>query len=190
MKEVCVENSDRFFVITGGPGSGKSSLIKALEDSGYGSSVEAGRGIIQDQMSIGGRALPWDDRSLFAEMMLSWEMRSYRIAECSAGPFFFDRGVVDVIGYLQLVELAIPGYVRKAAETFRYRRRVFIAPPWQEIFCQDRERRQDFAEAIRTFDALAAAYDACGYELVELPRISVEARKSFVLRSIDVVPVR
>jgi len=70
------EMTQRFFVLTGGPGSGKSALLDALERAGYARSVEAGRGIILDQQTIEGRALPWSDPTLFAEMMLSWEMRS------------------------------------------------------------------------------------------------------------------
>jgi predicted ATPase len=184
VKRGSVENSDRFYVFTGGPGSGKRSLIRDLEDSEYTCSAEAGRGIIQDQMLIGGHALPWDDRLLFAEMMLSWEIRSYRMAESSTRPVFFDRSIVDVPGYLQLIGQPIPEHVKRAAETFRYNRRVFIAPPWQEIFHQDRERKQDFAEAIRTYDALVAAYRTYDYELAELPRVSVEERKRFVFQNV------
>ena len=73
-----VADAERFFVVTGGPGSGKSTLIDALERAGCARSVEGGRGIIQDQVAIGGTALPWSDPSAFAELMLSWEMRSYR----------------------------------------------------------------------------------------------------------------
>lgn len=29
-------------------------------------------------MAIGGSPLPWADRELFAELMLSWEMRTYQ----------------------------------------------------------------------------------------------------------------
>lgn len=94
------ENINRFFVLTGGPGSGKSSLVDALQQRGNARSVEAGRAIIQDQMAIGGRALPWVDPILLAELMLAWEMRSYRIAQDQAARVFFDRGVPDVVGYL------------------------------------------------------------------------------------------
>lgn len=71
---------DHLYVITGGPGSGKSTLVEALAASGIPSMPEAGRAIIQDQVAIGGDALPWSDRHAFAELMLSWEMRSYRAA--------------------------------------------------------------------------------------------------------------
>jgi predicted ATPase len=171
---------DRFVVLTGGPGSGKSALIDALERAGFGRTVEAGRGIIQDQVAIGGRALPWIDPALFAEMMLAWEMRSYREAGERAGTIFFDRGVPDVAGYLRLMKLPVRESVEKAVARFRYDPRVFIAPPWEEIFQQDRERKQDFAEAVRTYEMLAETYTKCGYELVALPRLSVQERVEFV----------
>jgi predicted ATPase len=174
-------NSERFYVITGGPGSGKTSLIEALRSRGYVCSTEAGRAIIQDQAAIGGSALPWHDRMLFAELMLQWEMRSYHLAELSTSPVFFDRGVPDVLGYLCLVGLPVPHHVHKAADQFRYNRAVFIAPPWCEIFRQDIERKQDFDEAQRTYESLSKTYTELGYELVELPRRAVEDRVKFIL---------
>lgn len=179
------ENPDRFLVVTGGPGSGKSSLIDALQQSGYARSVEAGRSIIQDQTAIGGRALPWVDPALFAEMMLCWEMRSYQMAQLQNGLAFFDRGVPDVLGYLRFLNLPVPEHMRKAANTFRYNRHVFIAPPWQEIFRQDRERKQDFGEAVRTYETMVATYATLGYDLVEIPRVPVDERVRFMLRSVD-----
>ena len=178
------EDGQRFFVITGGPGSGKSALIEALQQFGYVTCVEAGRGIIQDQVTIGGNALPWSDPLLFAEMMLSWEMRSYHMAKCKSGTTFFDRGVPDVLGYLRMLNLPVPGHMQRAADAFRYNRRVFIMPPWREIFRQDHERKQEFDESIRTHDAMVATYTALGYDLVEIPRSPVEARARFVLDNV------
>jgi predicted ATPase len=181
------ENHERFFVLTGGPGAGKTSLIEELHHRGYARSHEAGRGVIQDQVAIGGRALPWSDPALFAEMMLSWDMRSYQMAQQESGIVFFDRGVPDVAGYLRLLGMPVPEHMQKATETLRYNRRVFIAPPWEEIFQQDRERKQDFEEAVRTYDALAATYTACGYDLIEIPRSRLEERVRFVLHHVGAV---
>ncbi|AYZ65961.1 ATPase [Burkholderia multivorans] len=179
------EAARRFFVVTGGPGSGKSTLIDALERAGFARSQEAGRGVIQDQMAVDGPALPWRDRSAFAELMLGWEMRSHHLARKARGPVFFDRGVPDVIGYLRLSGLAVPAHAEAAARRFRYHRRVFIAPPWPDIYAQDAERRQDFAEAVRTYEAMVECYASYGYRLIELPRASVTVRVRFVLDALD-----
>jgi predicted ATPase len=166
------------FVITGGPGSGKTTLIEALEREGFARTVEAGRAIIQQQQAIDGPALR--DPALFAELMLSWELRSYRMARDLQGPVLCDRGVPDVVGYLQLMKLPVARHVERAAALFRYNRRVFIAPPWAEIFAPDAERRQSFDEALRTCEAMVAAYRAFGYDLLELPRCGIAERAAFL----------
>lgn len=176
--------TDRLIVITGGPGSGKSTLVAALSSRGLHCMSEAGRAIIQDQVAIGGDALPWADRAKFAELMLSWDMRSYRDAAGLSGQVVFDRGIPDVIGYLALSGLNVAGHFEAAARTFRYRREVFIAPPWPEIYERDAERRQSQDEAEATYHALDVAYRRLGYEPVALPRTSVAARVEFIARAI------
>jgi predicted ATPase len=177
-------HGDRLIVITGGPGSGKTTLIDALEAAGFARTHEAGRGIIQDQVAIGGEALPWRDPLAFAEQLLAWDMRSYSMAQARIGPVFCDRGIPDTIGYLALMKLPVPAHMTRAAELFRYHPRVFIAPPWRDIFTQDAERRQDFAEAERTWQVMVETYTGLGYELVALPRVSVADRVRFVIGEI------
>lgn len=96
------------------------------------------------------------------------------------GPVFFDRGMPDVVGYLRLMALPVPRHVERAAALFRYNRRVFIAPPWAEFFTPDAERKQSFDEAVRTYEAMVAAYEALGYDLIELPRSSIAERVTFL----------
>lgn len=175
---------DRFFILTGGPGSGKTTLIAALAAQGIRHMPEAGRAIIQGQAAIGGSALPWADRLAFAELMLSHEMRSYREAQEFSGPVLFDRGVPDVIGYLRVSDLPVPPHIEQAAQRFRYHRRVFIAPPWPAIFARDAERKQSLAEAEATYRAMVAVYSGLGYELLPLPFAPVPERVEFVRKII------
>jgi len=172
--------TNHLHVITGGPGSGKTSLIDALAAEGVSHMLEAGRAIIQDQVDIGGTALPWKDREAFATLMLAWEMRSYREAVSAPGPIIFDRGLPDVIGYLRLCGLPVPAPTLRAAELRRYASRVFIAPPWPTIFEQDTERKQTPAEAEATYHAMVDAYSGLGYELVTLPLAPIVERAKFV----------
>jgi predicted ATPase len=176
--------TDHLFVITGGPGSGKSSLIAELAARGVTTMQEAGRAIIRDQVAIGGDALPWADREGFAAQMLGWELRSHREALTLTGPVVLDRGIPDVIGYLRLCGLPAPAHAARAAAAFRYNRTVFIAPHWPEIYAQDAERKQGEAEAAATHDMMARVYVELGYRLAELPRVELSSRVEFILAHI------
>ena len=177
--------TDHLVVITGGPGAGKSTLVTALAEAGFRTVPESGRAIIREQAFIGGPGRPDVDPALYAELMLSRDLAAWQAQADAAGtpadPIFFDRGVVDVLGYLMLLGLEPPAHLLRACERCRYAPRVFIAPPWPEIFVRDAERRQDLDEAVRTHAAMVEAYRRCGYELVELPRGSVAERVAFVL---------
>ncbi len=179
---------DHLFVVTGGPGTGKSTLIEALARHGIGHMPEAGRAIIRDQVNIGGPALPWGDRALYAELMLGWELRSYHEAETMPGPVVMDRGIPDVIGYLRLINLQVPVHAEVAAQRYRYNRTVFLAPYWEEIFAQDAERKQGCEEAEATGRMMKETYEGLGYELVELPKASVEERVAFVMETVGRTP--
>lgn len=172
--------TDHLHIITGGPGSGKTSLIEALAAQGLSHKPESGRAIIREQVAIGGTALPWADRAAFAAAMLRRDSRAWRSAVAAPGPILFDRGIPDVLGYLALCELPIPPLMWRAAERRRYARTIFIAPPWPAIFAQDAERRQTAVEAEATFDAMVGIYTRLGYDLVELPRASVADRARFI----------
>lgn len=172
---------DCFFVLTGGPGSGKTTLIAAMKRRGYATTEEAGRGVIREELDAGGNALPWIDPERFAERMFEWELRSYRSAERISGAVFFDRGLPDTIGYLRLEGLPVPFAMEEEALRLRYNRQVVIAPPWKDIYGKDEERRQSWQVAVRTYEVMAETYDALGYGLVELPRGTVEDRADFLI---------
>jgi predicted ATPase len=113
-------------------------------------------------------------------------MRSYRAAQNLTAlkikaPVIFDRGVPDVLGYLRLCNLTVPSHTERAAQIFRYHRRVLIAPPWPEIFAVDGERKQSFEEAKATYEMMIETYSALGYDLIPLPLVPVPERLQFVL---------
>jgi predicted ATPase len=169
-------------VLTGGPGSGKTTLIDALAAEGIATVPEAGRAIIRDQMAIGGRAVPWDDPALYAELMLARDLAAWRTAQERDGPVVFDRGVVDIAGYLTLIGRPVPDHLLRAIDTCRYAPTVFIAPPWPEIYGTDTERKQDWAEAVATHDAMVETYTRHGYTLIPLPKTDLPTRRTLVRR--------
>lgn len=172
--------SDRLHVITGGPGSGKTTLIDALAATGIATSPEVGRAVIREQVARGGTALPWGDERAFAELMLPREIAARAAALARGDPVVLDRGVPDVIGFLRVTGLPVPPLAHAAAWEHRYNPRVFLAPFWAEIYAHDAERKQSPAVAAATQAVMVATYRDYGYDLVELPRASVAERVAFV----------
>ncbi|OWU66537.1 ATPase [Roseovarius sp. 22II1-1F6A] len=172
--------SDHFFVVTGGPGAGKTSLITEFSRRGFHTIPESGRAIIREEVASGGDALPWAGRMAYAERMLEHDLRAYSAAQSLSGPVIFDRGIPDVLGYLTLCGLPVPPHIAAAAKATRYNARVFLAPYWNEVFTQDTERKQTRTEAEATCAAMRETFTALGYQITELPRADIATRADFV----------
>ena len=168
-------------ILTGGPGSGKTSIIEELRSRGFQCIDEVGRKIIQEQLEMGGDALHWGDQIKFRDLMLSRSVEDYLSVEETKKPVFFDRGIPELIGYSYLINQPVSEECKLAAEKYRYHQNVFIAPPWLEIYQNDAERKQDFQEAIATYEAVKKSYIECGYNVIELPKVDVDGRVTFIL---------
>lgn len=176
-----IQRNKQAIVVTGGPGMGKTSLIEKLGQMGYACIQESGRHIIQAELKSGGNRLPWADRRGFAQEMFNMAIADFERALNTDTQTFFDRGLPDVIGYMTLCNLPIPGDLWSAVETHRYHPHVFIAPPWQEIYVTDNERKQSFEDAKATYEVMANVYTHLGYSLIEIPKVTIEERAQFVI---------
>lgn len=169
------------FVITGGPGVGKTTLLNELDRRGYGCVPEVAREIIRQQVASGCDALPWANTARYTQLMLQGSIEVYKANSSATRPTFFDRGIPDVLCHARLIGLDGIADIEAACENYRYNQIAFIAPPWREIYSTDDERKQSFEEAVRTYEVMQEAYRSCGYQLIELPRVSVEERAEFVI---------
>lgn len=174
--------NENFYIVTGGPGVGKTTLLLELEKSGYTYIPEVAREIIQEQLKSGGDKLPWGNVESYRDLMLQKSVETYLSAEkLSERILFFDRGIPDTLAYSNLINLPITKDLENSVERYRYNRKVFILPPWKNIYHTDDERKQDFDEAVRTFEALTEVYRNLDYELIEVPKTAAEKRAEFVI---------
>jgi predicted ATPase len=170
---------NRFVVISGCSGGGKSALLAALARRGYAVVEEPGRRIVKDELDKDGSALPWVDPAAFARRAIAMSLADLAAAGRETGWVFFDRGLIDAETALR--QLAGQPTLATSHQARHYHQRVFLAPPWPEIYREDPERRHGHEEAIAEYERLAEAYPALGYEVVILPKIAVEARADFVI---------
>jgi len=170
----------RKYIITGGPGSGKSTLIAGLQQHGYNCSQEISRRLIIEQVNLGSDCLPWADVSCFSVKVLA-EMVNAWNSESDQSLTFFDRAIPDIMAYLEIAGLAVDEMYDDALASHPYEKQVFILPPWQGIYVNDPERWQTFEEAITIHDAIAGMYSRCGFELITVPGLPLEERVDFIL---------
>ena len=173
---------DRFVIISGCSSGGKSTLIAELARRGYATAEEPGRRIVKEELAGDRRALPWVDGAAFSRRAIDISLADREAASGQPGWVFFDRGLIDAAAGLERTSgepaLAIYG------PAHRYHHRVFLTPPWPEIYVKDAERRHDLEAAMEEYDRAFVVYPSQGYELIILPKIGVAERADFVLRTL------
>ena len=179
-----IHERDNFYIVTGCSGGGKSAIIEALRAKGFQCVDEAGREIVKEQVRIGGDGTPWQDPTKFLELLLSrYKYLFEQVAERTL-PVFSDRGIPDLVANSRPLDGAVPEHYRAAARAYRYARKVFVTPPWREIFRTDDERRHSYEDALAMYRELPDAYRQFGYELVEVPKAPVAERVEFILQKV------
>jgi predicted ATPase len=170
---------DRFVVISGCSGGGKSALLAELGLRGHPIVEEPGRRIVKEELRGGGSALPWVDEVAFARRAIAMALADRATASRIDGWVFFDRGLVDAAAGLQ--HLTGEQVLAAFGQCHRYHWRVFLAPPWHEIYATDPARRHGFDVAVAEYSRLFEAYPLLGYEVFVLPKMAVMDRADFVL---------
>ncbi|MBO0756281.1 MAG: AAA family ATPase, partial [Bradyrhizobiaceae bacterium] len=69
-------------------------------------------------------------------------------------------------------------------QTNRYHWRVFLTPPWPEIYGTDPQRRHGLDVASAEYSRLLETYPWLGYEVSILPKVEVRERADFILRTL------
>lgn len=177
------KNFENFYILTGGPGVGKTTLLHSLNALGFITVPEDARKIIQQQMAVNGSSLPWKDKESYAQLMLRASINTYEEynSKNTADVVFFDRGIPDAVCYMKMEKIPVAPHTDELINKYPYNKTVFMLPPWQEIYVKDTERRQNWKEALFTFEKMKETYAEYGYDIIEIPKGSAAERSRFIL---------
>ncbi len=167
-----------FFVLTGGGGTGKTTLLAHLQGAGERVVAENIRAVIREQVETGGTAVPWIDAKACCDLTTARDVADFDRLASETGRVFFDRGLMDMYG-----TNGVPPSpeLTEAIRTRRYNAKVFVFPPWREIYGTDTERREDWSKMEAVFEQILRTLPVLGYEPVVVPKACVEDRAAFVL---------
>lgn len=183
-KTLPILNTKRF-VITGGPGTGKTSIINELIQRDYICLEEISRQVTLEARESGIEQLFLTQPLLFSELLLKGRKNQFDQATTYHKNFvFLDRGLPDVLAYMNYIGNEYPDPFTEACKNNIYDR-VFILAPWQEIYISDNERYENFDQAIEIHQHLIITYASFGYDLLDVPFSSVEKRTDYILNIIE-----
>lgn len=175
-------NIDKRIVLTGSPGTGKSSVIDMLKQMSsiqYNIIEEPARELIEYLQIYDKENLPWNNRENFQKLVEKKNIENYKNNKSG----FFDRSIVDELGFRSYYGIEIPTYLIDYCQKYRYDK-VFIFPPWLEIFKNDNVRKETFSETVELDKHISKYYKEMKYELIVVPKVSVKERIEFILNHI------
>lgn len=171
------------YVVTGGPGFGKTALIEALKADNYLCSDEYARDLILSQQKIGGEILPWKKPRLFQQEILSRRVSFFN----SVPPgiiAFADRAIPDQLAFARYKGFGSPEILEEAAQQYRYAPVVFVTPPWRGIYTNDAIRTETFDEAQKIHEIVVETYKNLNYRIIELPLVPISERKKYIFQNL------
>lgn len=168
-------------VLIGGPGTGKTSVIRAIEDKGYTCFEEISRAVTAQAQKEGIEQLFLKEPLLFSEMLMNGRVQQYLESnEVDEEFVFFDRGIPDITAYMDYKDTPYPERFSLKNEDFKYDA-VFYFPIWKEIYKQDHERYESYEQALEIHKYLRETYNNLGYHLIQMPKKGVGERVDFIL---------
>ena len=175
-------------VITGGPSTGKTSVINHLEKLGYTCLHEVIRLMTLEKKAEEGDTVfksnpivSVSNPKAFNQRILDARIEQYTsVANGMEENIFFDRGIPDVLAYMDCFHQTYETEFEKACKKYVYDA-VFIMPPWQEIHVMDSERFESYEESMQVYECLFNCYTRFGYEVLVVPQMSVDKRVHYIL---------
>ena len=180
-----LKDTPKKIVITGGPGTGKTTLIKELERRNFLCIPEISRQITLKARANGVEYLFLKDPLHFSKLLLEGREKQYlQSLKLDSEIVFFDRGIPDVHAYMNHTDTAYPKVYIEKSKKYKYDS-IFLLPPWEDIYETDDERYESFDMAIELHHHLKNAYSELGYHIYEVPIGKVDYRVDYILNNLE-----
>lgn len=172
------------YVLTGGPGAGKTSLLIYLEMLGELTIREASEDLIRYQHALGVAAPRLDPN--FEEKVLKLQLSKERNISPNLHRVFLDRGLLDVLGYYQVLDRYPCELMRSVIQRLQQEKvyeKIFIIEH-QGVIETTSIRIENIEQALYIEKLQAENYKQFGYEVIRIPFDSVQVRTEMILSNL------
>lgn len=172
----------RRFILTGAPGSGKTSILRVLAATGYAVVVEAATDVNVARLAAGDTE-PWTDPMFIERIALLQRERSQEPVSPGATAQVHDRSAVCTLALARHLGRPVPpvlaAEIARVTEAGYFDRRVFFVRPLG--YLQPTEvRRINYEESLAFEHVHEAEYLRLGFEIVDVPVAPVAERAAAI----------
>lgn len=172
---------NNWYVITGGPGTGKTTVITMLEARGYATLPEMARLHIDEELARGKTLEEMErDEHAFQREVLRMQVEAEKRLPRTRTTFF-DRGIPDTLAYYRFHRLEKDELITKAIAECRYHK-VFMLE--RLPLKPDYARTESEADQKEISRLIHEVYDSLPFPVVHVPKMSPEKRVEFILRNL------
>ena len=167
-----------WYVITGGPSSGKTTTVNILRARGYQTTIEHARHFL-DTQRVSGKTVTEIRKNQAAFQLGVLEMQIEQ--ENSLDPAaltFLDRALPDALAYYRFLDLPPDPKLLYALRSARYRK-VFLLDLLPLV--KDYARTEDNTAQRKIHDLLRKVYEELGHPVETVPALDPEARVEYIL---------
>ena len=178
-----LQEGQQRYILTGGPGAGKTSIINYLAKRGYLVAPEAATEIIEEELKKNIES-PWRADDYHIRMYELISKRQMEVQNSPASIAFFDRGHLDGISYILLQKRTLYQYVidrvQSSIDTQYFNNRVFFIDSLGFVV-PGPARTEDLQESLQKAQCLEQNYRTMGYEIVHIPPGPIEERAQIII---------
>jgi len=172
---------NNWYVVTGAPSSGKTTLLEALEKRGYKVYYEWARIYIDQEMAKGKTLkeircdeLEFQRKILQLKIDFEKNLQKNEIV-------FMERGIPDSTAYMKLCGIKEDKNLNKALKNCYYKKIFLLELIKYEV---DYARTESQEEAMLIENLLEKSYRDLNIEIIRVPKMSVEERVKFILNNL------
>ena len=160
------------FVITGGPCTGKTSVINELEKE-FKVIHETARQLLNKGFQ--GRSFEFYNAIFEKQLENEEKLRNFREV------VFLDRGIPDILAYFKLMDFKVPFKLKEKSKLYQTNYEIIFLLDFVP-YIKDEIRKENQEEALVIHNMLYEFYDSLGYRIIRVPLMSIKERVEYIKR--------